>query len=89
LIEYASTRPFSRGHDGGTRKNDSHLVFHRLAAADLRVLILGAGIWDVFSPPVPAVVLNKLHAGVWWGALLVGIGVVYCVKFRPGTEKRG
>ncbi|MGA1996305.1 MAG: hypothetical protein ABSH45_11065 [Bryobacteraceae bacterium] len=53
------------------------------------VLILGAGIWDVFSPPVPAVVLNKLHAGVWWGALLVGIGVVYCVKFRPGTEKRG
>jgi hypothetical protein len=53
------------------------------------VLILGAGIWDVFSPPANAVVLNELHAGVWWGALLLAIGAVYCVKFRPGTEKRG
>ena len=53
------------------------------------VLILGAGLWDVYSPPVHAVVLNELHAGIWWGALLIGIGVVYCVKFRPGMEKRG
>jgi len=53
------------------------------------VLILGAGIWDVVSPPPNPVVLNELHAGVWWGALLLGIGAVYCLKFRPGKAKKG
>jgi len=53
------------------------------------VLILGAGIWAVISPPAHPVVLNRLHAGVWWGALLVGIGAVYCVRFWPGTQKKG
>lgn len=53
------------------------------------ILILGAGIWDVVSPPANPVVLNELHAGVWWGALLLAIGAVYCVKFRPGAQRKG
>lgn len=30
--------------------------------------------------------LTELHAPVWWGALLVALGAVYCVMFRPGKS---
>jgi hypothetical protein len=31
-------------------------------------------------------VLAHLHAPVWWGALLIVLGVVYCGAFRPGRK---
>ena len=46
------------------------------------VLILASGIYN-WSHPAD-VVLSNLHAPVWWGALLVVLGVVYCALFRPG-----
>ncbi len=51
------------------------------------VLILGAGIADLISPPANPLVLAELHAGVWWGALLVIIGGVYVYYFRPGRQQ--
>ena len=45
------------------------------------VLILAAGIWGLFHPP--QVALANLHAGIWWGALLVAIGLAYVRAFRP------
>jgi hypothetical protein len=30
------------------------------------------------------VVLANLHAGIWWGALLVILGLIYSLKFKPG-----
>lgn len=33
------------------------------------------------------VVLENLHFGIWWGALLLVLGVVYVVQFRPGRKK--
>ncbi len=50
------------------------------------ILIFGAGIWEVFYPPANPVVLFKLHASIWWGALLLVFGLVYCVKFLPGRK---
>ena len=47
------------------------------------VLILGAGIYDWPIPPAHPVVLARLHAGIWWGALLVVLGLVYSLRFRP------
>ena len=47
-------------------------------------LILAAGIYQVVNPPVnPSVVLFQLHANVWWGAVLLVIGLFYCIYFRP------
>ena len=47
-------------------------------------LILAAGIFQLVNPPIePGVVLFNLHAGVWWGAVLLAIGLVYCIKFAP------
>jgi hypothetical protein len=28
-------------------------------------------------------VLFNLHANVWWGAALLLIGLIYCLKFAP------
>jgi hypothetical protein len=51
------------------------------------VLITGAGVWQVFHPPANPVVLFHLHANVWWGAILLVIGLVYCLQFAPGRKK--
>lgn len=46
------------------------------------VLIFGAGIYGLFHPP-ERIALSNLHAGIWWGALLLVLGITYSVKFRP------
>ncbi len=49
------------------------------------VLILAAGVYGLVHPPT--VELAKLHAGLWWGALLLVIGILYVVKYRPRREE--
>lgn len=50
-------------------------------------LILGAGIYQLINPPAnPGVVLFELHANVWWGAVLLVIGAIYCFKFAPKRQ---
>jgi FtsH-binding integral membrane protein len=46
-------------------------------------LILGAGVWEWFNPPANPVVLFRLHASVWWGAVLLLLGILYSLKFSP------
>jgi hypothetical protein len=47
-------------------------------------LILAAGIYQLINPQEnPGVVLYNLHANVWWGALLLLIGLFYCIRFMP------
>lgn len=33
------------------------------------------------------VVLGNLHFGIWWGILLIIIGLTYFVSFRPWKKK--
>ena len=50
-------------------------------------LICAAGIYQVDkSSANPDVVLFNLHANVWWGAVLLLIGLFYCVKFSPRRQ---
>ncbi|HMJ20701.1 MAG TPA: hypothetical protein VK513_02290 [Terriglobales bacterium] len=50
-------------------------------------LILVAGIYQLVNPPAdPGVVLFNLHANVWWGAVLLVLGLVYCMKFAPRRQ---
>ena len=51
------------------------------------VLIFGAGIYQLIYPPQERVVLFDMHAGVWWGALLLILGLVYCIHFSPARER--
>lgn len=47
------------------------------------VIITALGVYGLFVPPDREIVLGSLHAGVWWGALLLVLGAVYAWRFRP------
>lgn len=50
-------------------------------------LALAYGIYEWATGLYPAgVQLVELHTPIWWGALLLVIGVLYLVKFRPGRS---
>jgi hypothetical protein len=51
------------------------------------VLIMGAGLYDLLAGVKRETVLAELHAGVWWGALLLALGVLYLHFFSPGRRK--
>ena len=51
------------------------------------LLILGAGLYELVIPPEHPVVLANLHAGIWWGALLIALGAFYSIRFSPGKKK--
>ncbi len=69
-------------HEGGI----SIWFFIGICLGVTGVLIFGAGIWQLVSPPPvdQRVVLYQLHAPVWWGAFLAVLGAFYCFHFRPG-----
>lgn len=47
-------------------------------------LILGADVFYHGHPAHQQVVLSELRVGLWWGVLLLVLGIFYCVRFRPG-----
>ena len=50
-------------------------------------LILATGIYQLVNPPVnPGIVLFNLHANVWWGAVLLVVGLIYLFKFAPRRQ---
>ena len=51
------------------------------------LLILVSGLLEWSHAP-EGVELANLHAPVWWGAVLIVLGAVYCTKYYPrgGTE---
>jgi hypothetical protein len=51
------------------------------------ILITTAGVWELFHPPANPVVLFSLHANVWWGAALLVLGLIYCLRFAPGRPR--
>jgi len=51
------------------------------------VLVTAAGIYQYLHPPENPVVLNEYHAGIWWGAILLILGAVYCYYFTPRKKR--
>ena len=51
------------------------------------VLILGSGLYDLLAGVRRDTVLANLHIGVWWGALLIAIGLIYVYSFLPSKGK--
>jgi hypothetical protein len=47
------------------------------------IMILAQGLYELAVPPAEPRVLGEYHATIWWGALLLVIGVVYTWKFWP------
>jgi hypothetical protein len=51
------------------------------------VLIMASGLYELVSPPARPVVLGELHAGIWWGGLLLVLGAGYTRRFSPRRHK--
>ena len=52
-------------------------------------MICGYGIYEWVSGNYPAgVQLTQLHTPAWWGGLLLLTGIIYSVKFRPGSSRK-
>ncbi len=48
-------------------------------------IIFATGIYELFNPSFGAgVYLHQFHSSIWWGTLLIIIGAVYLIKFKPG-----
>jgi hypothetical protein len=52
------------------------------------MLILAAGVHEFLSPPATPLTLANLHAGIWWGALLIVLGAFFVYFFRPGRMRQ-
>jgi hypothetical protein len=51
------------------------------------VMIFGYGLFEITPGHAANVVLSKLHAPIWWGAILLALGLFYSVRFRPGRAR--
>jgi hypothetical protein len=47
------------------------------------LLITATGFYELSSPPANPPVLFNLHASIWWGAVLLVIGLIYFIRFFP------
>lgn len=53
------------------------------------VMIVGYGCYEAITGNYPVgVQLSQLHTPIWWGAILLILGLVYVVKFRPGRSSK-
>jgi len=71
-------------------KSGSHLsiwFFTGLCLGVNGALIFATGIYEIIHPPENQVVLSNLHANVWWGAVLLILGVFFGVRFSPARER--
>ncbi|MGD0629028.1 MAG: hypothetical protein ABR987_06740 [Terracidiphilus sp.] len=46
-------------------------------------LILGYGLYEL---TLPQMAVANYHASVWWGAVLLAVGLFYGLRFRPGRD---
>ncbi|MGB6973534.1 MAG: hypothetical protein WBD67_02505 [Terracidiphilus sp.] len=49
-------------------------------------LICGSGLVNLATGYTPHVVLAQLRAPIWWGGLLLALGLFYDIRFRPGRN---
>jgi hypothetical protein len=49
-------------------------------------MIFCYGLYELATGQLANVVLANLHAPVWWGGLMLILGLFYGVRFRPGRN---
>jgi len=50
-------------------------------------IIFARGIYEWLYPPAIQVVLYNLHANIWWGAVLLFLGLFFSLRFSPARER--
>ncbi|MFZ0630123.1 MAG: hypothetical protein WA399_02150 [Acidobacteriaceae bacterium] len=64
------------------RGHSSIWLFSGLLLLAYGILILGTGLWELGHPLAHPPVLSDLHAPIWWGALMLIMGLFYTIRFR-------
>lgn len=49
-------------------------------------MIFGYGLYELATHQLANVKLADLHAPVWWGAMMLVLGLFYGIRFRPGRN---
>lgn len=50
-------------------------------------LVLAYGIFELITNQTANVILANLHAPIWWGAILLALGLFYGIRFRPNRTE--
>lgn len=50
-------------------------------------IIFATGLYELASPPEHQLALASLHANVWWGALLLVLGLFFSIRHSPARER--
>ncbi len=51
------------------------------------VLIAGSGIYVLFYPPEQSTVLENLHPAIWWGIIMLALGLFYTARYWPKSQR--
>ena len=61
--------------------------FIGLSLAGNGAVIFARGIYELMYPPEVQVVLSNLHANIWWGGVLLVLGLFFSLRFSPSRER--
>ncbi len=54
------------------------------------IIVLIANIQALISPPVSThVVFENLHSGLWWGGMMILLGLLFLYLHWPGMKQTG
>lgn len=51
------------------------------------IIITAAGIYELSHPLAHPPILWKLHASIWWGAMMAVAGLVYTIRYWPRHKR--
>ena len=61
--------------------------FIGLSLAVNGAVIFATGFYELAHPPANQVVLYNLHANIWWGGILLFLGLFFSLRFSPARER--
>jgi FtsH-binding integral membrane protein len=69
----------------GQKEMKSIWYFVGLVLITMGGLVLLAGVLDMISPPARSTVLADLHTSLWWGLIMLVVGVIFFLSNRKTT----
>ncbi len=51
------------------------------------IIIAAVGVYYLFTPAPAGLALQQYHPDLWWGILLIVLGVIYTVRYFPEKEQ--
>jgi hypothetical protein len=56
--------------------------FVGLILSSIGLVLIIAGLYNLFYAAEPKTVLPHLHADIWWGAVMFIVGLIYIIRNR-------